>query len=152
MRIWVSVMHFSLLFSPAQVTRLCDLSVDGDSVTSVCWNERVSMNSALLALFYREFSHYVWTCSDHFLTRHHPNHYCHTCVCIRFRINLYMNTLLLFIFCSLDHQRHTLNKELKSSVDIRRPGGGLQKTLHFSFKNGQNQPFLLGKFGGCRDP
>lgn len=24
-----------------QVTRLCDLSVDGDSVTSVCWNERV---------------------------------------------------------------------------------------------------------------
>lgn len=25
-----------------QVTRLCDLSVDGDSVTSVCWNERVS--------------------------------------------------------------------------------------------------------------
>lgn len=27
-----------------QVTRLCDLSVDGDSVTSVCWNERVSTN------------------------------------------------------------------------------------------------------------
>lgn len=26
----------------SQVTRLCDLSVDGDSVTSVCWNERVS--------------------------------------------------------------------------------------------------------------
>uniref|UniRef100_A0A8C7YUE1 Fizzy/cell division cycle 20 related 1b n=1 Tax=Oryzias sinensis TaxID=183150 RepID=A0A8C7YUE1_9TELE len=25
----------------SQVTRLCDLSVDGDSVTSVCWNERV---------------------------------------------------------------------------------------------------------------
>ncbi|XP_064415504.1 fizzy-related protein homolog [Latimeria chalumnae] len=24
----------------SQVTRLCDLSVDGDSVTSVCWNER----------------------------------------------------------------------------------------------------------------
>uniref|UniRef100_A0A8C2CZG8 Fizzy/cell division cycle 20 related 1b n=1 Tax=Cyprinus carpio TaxID=7962 RepID=A0A8C2CZG8_CYPCA len=26
-----------------QVTRLCDLSVDGDSVTSVCWNERGSL-------------------------------------------------------------------------------------------------------------
>lgn len=26
-----------------QVTRLCDLSVDGDSVTSVCWNERVML-------------------------------------------------------------------------------------------------------------
>ncbi|XP_038650141.1 fizzy-related protein homolog [Scyliorhinus torazame] len=24
----------------SQVTRLCDLSIDGDSVTSVCWNER----------------------------------------------------------------------------------------------------------------
>ncbi|XP_013996213.2 fizzy-related protein homolog [Salmo salar] len=27
----------------SQVTRLCDLSVDGDSVTSVCWNERGSL-------------------------------------------------------------------------------------------------------------
>uniref|UniRef100_A0AAQ5X1I7 Fizzy-related protein homolog n=1 Tax=Amphiprion ocellaris TaxID=80972 RepID=A0AAQ5X1I7_AMPOC len=27
----------------SQVTRLCDLSVDGDSVTSVCWNERVRL-------------------------------------------------------------------------------------------------------------
>lgn len=26
----------------SQVTRLCDLSIDGDSVTSVCWNERGS--------------------------------------------------------------------------------------------------------------
>lgn len=30
-----------------QVTRLCDLSVDGDSVTSVCWNERVRLNLAI---------------------------------------------------------------------------------------------------------
>uniref|UniRef100_A0A8C7YPA8 Fizzy/cell division cycle 20 related 1b n=1 Tax=Oryzias sinensis TaxID=183150 RepID=A0A8C7YPA8_9TELE len=29
----------------SQVTRLCDLSVDGDSVTSVCWNERGSLVS-----------------------------------------------------------------------------------------------------------
>ncbi|PWA17520.1 hypothetical protein CCH79_00011331 [Gambusia affinis] len=29
----------------SQVTRLCDLSVDGDSVTSVCWNERVRIVS-----------------------------------------------------------------------------------------------------------
>ncbi|KAG9350968.1 hypothetical protein JZ751_024857 [Albula glossodonta] len=27
----------------SQVTRLCDLSVDGDSVTSVCWNDRGSL-------------------------------------------------------------------------------------------------------------
>lgn len=26
-----------------QVTRLCDLAVDNDSVTSVAWNERVSV-------------------------------------------------------------------------------------------------------------
>ena len=26
-----------------QVTRLCDLSVDGDTVTSVSWNERVGV-------------------------------------------------------------------------------------------------------------
>lgn len=29
----------------SQVTRLCDLSGDGNSVTSVAWNERVSHNS-----------------------------------------------------------------------------------------------------------
>lgn len=38
--------------SPAkfpQVTRLCDLSVEGDSVTSVGWSERVSTRSRLLS-------------------------------------------------------------------------------------------------------
>lgn len=30
------------------MTRLCDLSVDGDSVTSVCWNERVSKRLLLV--------------------------------------------------------------------------------------------------------
>lgn len=30
-----------------QVTRLCDLSVEGDSVTSVGWSERVSTHSLL---------------------------------------------------------------------------------------------------------
>ncbi|XP_057713423.1 fizzy-related protein homolog isoform X2 [Corythoichthys intestinalis] len=31
------------LYGKLKVTRLCDLSVDGDSVTSVCWNERGSL-------------------------------------------------------------------------------------------------------------
>lgn len=31
-----------------QVTRLCDLTVEGDSVTSVGWSERVSTNETLL--------------------------------------------------------------------------------------------------------
>jgi hypothetical protein len=31
--------------STEQVTRLCNLSASGDSVTSVAWNERVSHNS-----------------------------------------------------------------------------------------------------------
>lgn len=30
----------------SQVTRLCDLSGDGNSVTSVAWNERVSIGQA----------------------------------------------------------------------------------------------------------
>lgn len=37
-----------LIFVFKQVTRLCDLSVDGDSVTSVCWNERVSKQLLLV--------------------------------------------------------------------------------------------------------
>lgn len=36
------------MFVFKQVTRLCDLSVDGDSVTSVCWNERVSKRLLLV--------------------------------------------------------------------------------------------------------
>ena len=35
----------------SQVTRLCDLSGDGNSVTSVAWNERVSHRSESLFLF-----------------------------------------------------------------------------------------------------
>lgn len=31
-----------------QVTRLCDLSVEGDSVTSVGWSERVSIQGSFL--------------------------------------------------------------------------------------------------------
>uniref|UniRef100_A0A8C7QLV1 Fizzy/cell division cycle 20 related 1b n=1 Tax=Oncorhynchus mykiss TaxID=8022 RepID=A0A8C7QLV1_ONCMY len=34
----------------SQVTRLCDLSVDGDSVTSVCWNERVSLQPCSISV------------------------------------------------------------------------------------------------------
>ena len=35
----------------SQVTRLCDLSGDGNSVTSVAWNERVSHRFESLFLF-----------------------------------------------------------------------------------------------------
>ncbi|KAL4608222.1 hypothetical protein GN956_G25220 [Arapaima gigas] len=35
----------------SQVTRLCDLSVEGDSVTSVGWSERVSLFGEVLAAF-----------------------------------------------------------------------------------------------------
>ncbi len=37
---WTKVCVVSLIY--LQVTRLCDLSVEGDSVTSVGWSERVS--------------------------------------------------------------------------------------------------------------
>ncbi len=37
---WTKVCVISLIY--LQVTRLCDLSVEGDSVTSVGWSERVS--------------------------------------------------------------------------------------------------------------
>lgn len=36
------------LTSYQQVTRLCDLSVEGDSVTSVGWSERVSAEGSAL--------------------------------------------------------------------------------------------------------
>ena len=38
---------YSLFFFSLQVTRLCDLSGDGDTVTSVSWSERVSCQEAI---------------------------------------------------------------------------------------------------------
>ena len=62
-------MYF-LLF-PLQVTKLCDLAADGDSVTSVSWSERVCeyYNAIMIIIIFVCILHHIITLHIHLIQR-----------------------------------------------------------------------------------